>query len=264
MGWLRRLLGEEPQRAMTPPREPPVERRSIQFVGLDQQPPGAEVAVVGEFMRQDELARFTAPGVRIAHALLMPEPQNQHDHNAIAVYLSDEQLSASKVGYLSRENAIAYRPAVRAVAPRVLRVEARLTSEWHRPGEGTIGVLLHLGTPAQVLTEIIDAAEALGSVPIVPTANPWAGRIVVFTGASGFKLFGERLAREVQEVLAVRAGSKTHPRITKKVHLLVVGDVGHETQKLDTAEEYGIDIVAEADFWRALGYKLEPLWGSGR
>ena len=100
----------------------------------------------------------------------------------------------------------------------------------------------------------------LGHPPLRSAGNPWQGKTVVFAGASGFQIFGERLSRDVQEALAIKAGSKTHPRIKKSVDLLVVGHVESGTGKLEKAEEYGIETVQEADYWRALGYQLQPLW----
>jgi NAD-dependent DNA ligase len=247
-------------------------RRQIEFVDLSDQPPGAHLDIVGESRFQENLRHFGGPGTvdgvtkESARALVMPEPDNEHDENAIVVYLSDEQNRALKAGYLSRDDAIAYRPVFRAIAPRAIVTDARLKGGWDRGAgdQGFIGVALKLGSPREVLLQVLDMADVLGKPPLVPTANPWAGKLIVFTGDSGFRLFGERLSRDVQEVLAIRAGSRTHPRVTKSVDLLVIGDIDRATAKLDKAEEYGLEMVAEAEYWRALGYALEPLWGGAR
>jgi len=68
--------------------------------------------VVGESYRQEELWRIVggrqADYVRFnVDAILVPEPANPHDPNAIEV-LVDSIL----VGYLSREDAAHYRPGV--------------------------------------------------------------------------------------------------------------------------------------------------------
>ena len=43
----------------------------------------------------------------------MPEPANKHDRDAIAVYIRESEGSMQEVGYLSRENALAYQPLFR-------------------------------------------------------------------------------------------------------------------------------------------------------
>lgn len=113
MGWLKRLLfGEEQER--TPEPEPPVDRQHIKFIEFTEQRPDAELDIVGESHRQEELRRFAGPGTEYgvtnerARALVMPEPDNPVDKNAIVVYLTDMGRDAWKVGYLSRRDAIAY------------------------------------------------------------------------------------------------------------------------------------------------------------
>ena len=44
-------------------------------------------------------------------AALVPEPTNKHDPNAVQV-----EIDARRVGYLSREDALAYRPTLRKLA----------------------------------------------------------------------------------------------------------------------------------------------------
>jgi len=71
------------------------------------------LAVVGESYRQDTLqaigGAYTPRGVerRHYHAGLMPEPGNQKDPAAIAVFIEGRM-----VGYLSRKEARAYRRLV--------------------------------------------------------------------------------------------------------------------------------------------------------
>jgi hypothetical protein len=70
------------------------------------------IGVVGESHYQDELARLAGPkregGVELeVQAVLVPEPKNPFDPNAVAIYINGH----GKVGYLSREDAIAFQPA---------------------------------------------------------------------------------------------------------------------------------------------------------
>ncbi len=68
--------------------------------------------VVGESHRQEELWRIVGGQqpdyVRVdVHAVLVPDPQNPHDPNAIEV-----RIDGTLVGYLSREDAASYRPGL--------------------------------------------------------------------------------------------------------------------------------------------------------
>ena len=62
--------------------------------------------MVGESHYQDALRRIAGPGA-VRHycgAMLIPEPKNPHDNMAVAV-----MAVGRRVGYLSREDARAYR-----------------------------------------------------------------------------------------------------------------------------------------------------------
>jgi NAD-dependent DNA ligase len=80
--------------------------------------------------------------------------------------------------------------------------------------------------------------------------------LVAFTGESGFALGGVQLDRTAQECLATKAGCRTWPRITKQVELCVASRPEQLTGKLAKAEEYGIEVIGEADFWRGVGFNL--------
>jgi hypothetical protein len=94
-------------------REPKAKTVTASFLEGDE-----EIYVVGESHRQDALRDLVKRAKREnpdcdSHrveitAALVPEPQNKHDRNAIQV-----QIDGRHVGYLSREDAIAYQPLVR-------------------------------------------------------------------------------------------------------------------------------------------------------
>jgi hypothetical protein len=118
------------------------------------------VEIVGEASYQPAIARLAGPktrdGVSVYRAaLLVPEPDNPHDPNAVAV-----RIEGLPVGYLSREQAVAFHRALggddgRAAAP-VGPVKAWLHGGWRRPGdEGHYSVTLFLADPL--------LGEALGS-----------------------------------------------------------------------------------------------------
>jgi BRCA1 C Terminus (BRCT) domain len=86
-----------------------------------------------------------------------------------------------------------------------------------------------------------------------------ASRLVTFTGESDYAVQGVRLDHLGQQFLARKAGCTTWPRVTKRVQLCVTSDPETVTGKLGKAEEYGIDVISESDFWAELGLNLERL-----
>jgi len=232
---------------------------TVSVVMFDQQRQDAELPIVGESYRQEQLARFVRTrGQRgVTHgnltAVLQPEPTNPKDKNAIRILLRDAEGNGAHVGYLGREDAKLYGPIVRYLSPRLIQTRARLIGGWVDPvrGDGSIGVLLNLGTPSEVAGEVVCADWA------VPE-HRWAGKTVCFVGPSLHAACGVRLERTTQDLLARRAGCVTAPRPTKKVHLVVVGHASSAASHLDRARDYGIELVAETAFWTTLGLRLEP------
>jgi hypothetical protein len=127
MGFLDRLRGKKPQsdapsvptsRAPLPPPAVPadhsVPEQAVQVTAMLYS--GDEtLEVVGESNYQRALRRIArvSDGSDIRHpivAVLVPEPDNPYDENAIAV-----QIDGSVVGYLSRNDAVAYGPGLRAL-----------------------------------------------------------------------------------------------------------------------------------------------------
>jgi hypothetical protein len=119
------------------------------------------VDVVGESFRQENLERLaggrTREGARNADhmALLLPEPGNPKDANAVRVILAAADGGAGlMVGYLSREDAIAFRPVIDRVAEsgRVTMCHARLKGGWDRGI--SFGVMLRIGPPWSLMAEL--------------------------------------------------------------------------------------------------------------
>lgn len=119
-------------------------------------PPDGYRAVVGESFHQDALIAtvpLTAPGEEgrpMFLAVLVAEPENPYDPNAIAVH-----SAAGKVGHLSRADAVDYAPVMAALAERGATggtCEAFLNGG---PEEGkSFGVVLRLSPPADCVLEI--------------------------------------------------------------------------------------------------------------
>jgi DNA polymerase-3 subunit epsilon len=77
--------------------------------------------------------------------------------------------------------------------------------------------------------------------------------MIAFAGDSSFALGGLALDRPFSAALARMAGMTVHPRVTKRVRLLVNSDPSSASHSQAKAMEYGIPIVGEGEFWSALG-----------
>jgi len=247
MGFLGRLFG---------PRDQTLTVTTILF---DRQRPDAVLAIVGESYRQEALERFVrtrdARGVTHGNltALLMAEPTNPHDRNAVKVILRAADGTAAHVGYLGRDDAKLYGPMVRYLEPRVILARARLIGGWDDPvrGRGSIGVLLNLGSPSEVACEFVAASWT------PPPQHRWAGAQVCFVGNSVHAACGIPMDRSAQQALAQRAGCSVHPRVTRKVQVAVLGSRSTASATLDKIREYSVETVAEDVFWNELGLRLE-------
>jgi hypothetical protein len=111
------------------------------------------VAVVGESHYQEALAAAAGPkrsgGVEVrTRFALVPEPENPHDPNAIAVRLED----GATVGYLNRADAVAYGPLLAQCAARGQPGVTDGVILGGDVGRDTaFGVWLHLRGPAESL-----------------------------------------------------------------------------------------------------------------
>lgn len=103
--------------------------------------------VVGESRYQDALWKIVG-GRRVdrvrhdTHAVLMPEEDNRYDSNAIGVF-----VAGNPVGYLSREDAAAYRPGLlllmKSSVNGLVALNATIVGGGQRPdGIGMLGVFL--------------------------------------------------------------------------------------------------------------------------
>jgi predicted RNA-binding Zn-ribbon protein involved in translation (DUF1610 family) len=172
---LRRLFGQPaPKPAQWPPPGPitswPVaERFDANLLISLFEPTGHTVEVMGESASQGTLdvlgGSRTIDGVTQPDqtALLMPEPTNPYDRNAVRVLIvpvGGQAAHWGKVGYLSRADAVAYRPVIDRLAElgRLAGCRAALTGGWDRGGRdrGSIGVRLHIGTPHELMVDIDD------------------------------------------------------------------------------------------------------------
>ena len=114
------------------------------------------VAAVGEASYQPALRRICGSDrwedVRCeVRAVLVPEPSNQFDPNAVMV-----QVDGQVVGHLSRGDAVEYAPVIGMLAEQqsVIVCEALICGR--APGSETanLGIFLHLPSPDDALGEI--------------------------------------------------------------------------------------------------------------
>jgi NAD-dependent DNA ligase len=89
--------------------------------------------------------------------------------------------------------------------------------------------------------------------------HPWQAQLIAFTGDSTFRLNGFPLDRNACTVFAEHAGMHVHPRVTKKVQLLVDCDVAGVSGNEAKADHYGILVISEREFWAAIGLPVEQV-----
>jgi len=138
VGILNRVLGRS--RAPAGTSQPPVLGHPLILGGRET------LEVVGESHYQDVLWRCVGgdDGERVRHpvqVVLLQEPENPYDGNAIAVL-----LEGNVVGYLSREDAAVYLPGLRALTERhrcSIGLAGQIVGGGQRPdGRGMLGVFL--------------------------------------------------------------------------------------------------------------------------
>jgi hypothetical protein len=143
LGILDRLRGRSTDK---PNRTGAFEAREMMLRG------GARVHTVGESYYQDALGTICGGKSAEGHqhtciAVLIHEPNNPHDRNAVGVY-----IDGRKVGHLSRAEAVAYQPVLARLAATnsVGCCHALIVGGWDRGDgdEGHFGVQLDLAPPA--------------------------------------------------------------------------------------------------------------------
>ena len=96
-------------------------------------------------------------GPRIPHhtALLLPEPGNPADANAVRVLVAPSQGGPARmVGYLNREDAIAYRPVIDRLAEGGYIAMCHVTLIGGFSRVASFGVILRIGAPWSLMQEL--------------------------------------------------------------------------------------------------------------
>jgi hypothetical protein len=140
------------------------------------------VQVVGESHYQHAIAQvaggrstYSLEDAIAAIAVLVPEPHNPHDRNAVRVDLMRSDGYAVTAGYLAREDAARYQPALLTLAQQgeIGTCPTRIMGG----GQRFYGVHLHLGAPERVLLVNNHAAAATPTAEVLP-----AEHLVTVTG----------------------------------------------------------------------------------
>jgi hypothetical protein len=165
------------------------------------------------------------------------------------------EFGGQRVGYLSRGDAIRYKPVMdwcraEGFIP-VVRGDVR--GGWQED-DGTwadFGITLYVASPEKLL------GRAPVPMPVPRVDHEWAGQLIAFTGDSRCVIGGNVLDREASMALAQAAGLTVHERVTKKVQLLVDGDTRTISGNQRKAIEYGIPVIDELDFWTRIGIEAQ-------
>jgi DNA polymerase-3 subunit epsilon len=123
-------------------------------------------------------------------------------------------------------------------------------------------VMRLLGAEKTELNEILDdaAAKVAGATLAAPASGAQErhlyGKSVCFTGELQCRYKGQPLPRDLAEALAADAGLIVMASVTKKLDLLVVADPHTQSGKAIKAKRYGIRVMHEPVFWRAIGVEV--------
>ncbi len=170
VSFLKRLFGITPTQSTWPPPGPitswPVGelKGRLEADALLFEPARKTVNVVGEGSYQGSLERLAGgrttdgPRDRDHTAILLPEPTNPYDPNAVRVAVLTASGDGATIGYLSREDAVDYRPVIDRLAAegKVAACRASIGGGWDRGSgvRGNFGVRLSMGTPDALMKEL--------------------------------------------------------------------------------------------------------------
>lgn len=191
MGFLRRLLGSQPEPALEPTPDP-AERLPTFDLG-DQRgelpsggfalASGPGMEVVGESHYREAIVGIVGGTRReavrlVTWAALVPEPENQYDRNAVGV-----RIGGVKVGHLSRGDAAAFAPVLARLTATGLVGHGRadIYGGWDRgPTErGDYGITLYIGSPEKqgnLLDRKLDGKSPAEIAAATPALPPGRGR----------------------------------------------------------------------------------------
>lgn len=155
---------------------------------------------------------------------------------AVALGMTGEQVRDAHSRYLKALATIAWSDGVLTEAET-----ADLTQ---------VGALL--GLDAGLTRKLVaTAAEADRAVPAPVCAL--AGQCVCFTGQLLHQIDGVTVDRAKAERIACEASLVVKAGVSRRLDILVCADPASQSTKARKAREYGVRIMAEEAFWRAIG-----------
>jgi DNA polymerase-3 subunit epsilon len=160
--------------------------------------------------------------------------------------LSADQIEHAHTSYLNQLIIAAVADGVVTDAERHdLKLVARLLGQVNRDW-------------AKILSEAVAMMPVTHHDPIpVPKIEAnLLGKHVCFTGELRCQHAGQTISRELAEELATKAGLVVVDSVTKKCDLLVLADPHSQSGKAKKARQYGIRIMHEPVFWKAIGVRL--------
>jgi len=168
---------------------------------------------------------------------------------------ADDLAATAKAWGMTRSDVLdAHRAYLASLTSEAL-VDAQVSAQERRDLEAVCDML---GLHRAALDVLLSAPPASAAPQRELTSrSDLRGQSVCFTGELLGRLQGERVTREVAEQLATESGLEVRASVTKRLDLLVVADPETQSIKARKAREYGVRIVAERVFWKALGVAIE-------
>jgi DNA polymerase-3 subunit epsilon len=167
-------------------------------------------------------------------------------------------LSTAQEWGLSRQDVVdAHRSYLGALISTALEDETVSESEMRDLKAITRLLALDEPTLEQALFGLMSGAPVDASFRQHVPAPDLRGMSVCFSGELCSRLDGAHITRERAHELARGAGLEAVDNVTRSLDILVVADALTQSGKANQARRYGVRIMAEAAFWRAVGVQVE-------
>lgn len=262
---LTRLLSDQPRmvqelRLLTPIQWPTVPTTGKQPVTRDEsrrhqtELPTYLQRLLGRM--PDHALSVAADGAAMAYGALLDrvlEDRHVDDSEADALVetaarwgLSRDQIEFAHCDYL---NQLAIAAVVDGVVTDVERRDLKLVARLLGQGKCDLDEILSKAA-AKVSETHRDPFPA-------PAEASLLGKRVCFTGELQCQHGRQTISRELAEELATKAGLVVVGSVTKKLDLLVLADPHSQSGKAKKARQYGIRIMHEPVFWKAISVKVE-------
>lgn len=217
------LLGQEPR----PPASPATSYRVLEAWASGR---GYPFEVVGESRYEIELKKVVRrhgggqEGEIFTTAVLLPEPTNPYDPNAVAVTV--DQLT---VGYIPREKALDYSPLLKRLAHQGILVSVPSRVWWRNEDEWWSSVRLDLNPPGLLLP--INAPPSTTAMQLPP-----GGAVQVTGEEEHMDVLGPLLQHEKQvaAIATMHETTEQKARSSKQARKFLLPEMPGRRGKADT------------------------------